>query len=543
MDRLRKVLSLFAAAALLLPAGRALARKPVFQHHRADHEGEEREHNTNRSAKPSKGTASGLTLHSRSLLDKAGKTEVEISTAPFDIGAVAPGNIKEVDIRAVDPRRRDNDDDGDDKDGKDAKDPKRVRFHKEYDHLREGGYVHWFYTGLPHAQALRIKAEARAAAHGREVEARWLDTVRYRPDLVVTMVDAPGMVPVNALVQVSATVREGMGELGAHADCVLFVDNVKADDMQGHPIWVDAAGVSTCQFTTEFKSAGAHSLTVRVQNVKPGDYDDSNNSFTRQIQVQSAATLYWDLSVQDQQSVVTNTRDSYYTSTSATPEQHFVETSNSSGQTRLFWGTIPAAVGTVSRISFTDRSGGKTLASNSFDSPKFDPIVEGSPDTGGFFDPSYPNSSVFNDFDLVTGRAATVVRYFNATTNQGYTQVSVAWSGSDATYFSKNTCAALALGCQPGDSAKLAADGTMVTLGDDYAADFEMQDGALYSAHPTMPLPVINGSTTPVVSPWTCQEGVDFHTGTLGKVCTQTSTLSYLRQGDSFFHPPATPAN
>ena len=89
MKRLHTVLSIFAAAAVLAPAGKALARKPVFHHHRADHEGEEQDHKSNRSAKPGKGTATGLTLQSRALLDKAGNTEVEISTAPFDIGASA----------------------------------------------------------------------------------------------------------------------------------------------------------------------------------------------------------------------------------------------------------------------------------------------------------------------------------------------------------------------------------------------------------------------------------------------------------------------
>jgi hypothetical protein len=538
MDRLRKVVSLFATAALLLPAGRALARKPVFHHHRADHEGEEQDHKTNRSARPGKGTGTGLTLHSRSLLDKAGKTEVEISTAPFDIGAVAPGNIKEVDIRAFDPRRRDNDGDRDDKDN-DDKDGKRFRFHKEYDNLRQGGYVHWYYTGLPHAQALRIKAEAKATAHGRDVEAKWVDYVRYRPDLGVTMVNAPGSVPVNTLVQVSATVKEGMGELGAHADCVLFVDGVKADDMEGRPIWVDAAGTSTCQFTTEFKSAGLHKITVRAQNVKPGDYDDSNNEFSQQIQVQSGATLYWDMQVQDQPSVVKTTIDSYYTSTSATPEEHVVQTSNSSSQTRIFSGTIPAAVGTVARLGFTDRSGGKTLSSLSFNSPVFTPI----PPTDPYYDPNYPNSSLFNDIDEVAGRAFTVVRYFNASTNVGLTVVSVAWFGSDMTYYSKNTCTTLALGCTPGDFTlgPGTADGTLVTLGDDYAGDFEMQDGALYDAHPVMPL-TVTGSTTPVVIDQGCTPK-DFHTATMGKVCTSVENVCYTREGRAFFQPPATPLN
>jgi len=528
MDRLRKVLSVFAAAAMLLPAGRALARKPVFNHHRADHEGEERDHKTNRCAKPGRGTGNGLTLHSRALLDKAGKTEVEISTAPFDIGAVAPGNITEVELRAFDPRRRGDDDE------KDAK-----RFRKEFDHLREGGYVHWFFPApaLAHGQALKIKAEAKASAHGRETEAKWVDHVRFRPDLVVTMVDAPGLAPVNTLVTVTGTIREANGELGAHADCVLLVDGVQVDEI-GAPIWVDAAGTTTCAFTTEFKSAGQHTLTVRAQNVKPGDYDDSNNSFTRQIQVQSAATLYWAMDVLDQPQKSTKTVDSFYTSTSATPEQHYVEVTNNSSQSRIFSGQVPAAVGTVHTLSFTDRSGGSTLGSVSFTDPAFVPMT---PDNM-FYDPAFPNSSLFNDIDANSGRAFTVIRYFNASTNQGNTQISVAWFGSDMTFFSKNTCASLALGCVPGDFTSGSTDGTVVTLGDDYAADFDMEDGASYLAHPAMPLTITSGSTTPVVDDQGCGPK-DFNTGTMGKVCTKVETLTYTKEGHASFSPPASASN
>jgi len=528
MDRLRKVLSVFAAAAMLLPAGRALARKPVFHHHRCDHEGEERDHKSNRSAKPGRGTGNGLTLHSRALLDKAGKTEVEISTAPFDIGAVAPGNITEVELRAFDPRRRGDDDD------KDAK-----RFRKEFEHLRDGGYVHWFFPApaLAHGQALKVRAEAKGSAHGRDTEARWVDYVRYRPDLVVTMVDAPGLAPVNTMVTVTGTVREGKGELGAHADCVLLVDGVQVDTI-GAPIWVDAAGATTCLFTTEFKSAGPHTITVSALNVKPGDYDDSNNSFSRQIQVQSAATMSWSMDVLDQPQKVTTTIDSYYVASSTTPDQHFVSVSDNSSQSRNFFGQVPAAVGTVHRLSFTDRSGGTTLGSVSFTEPAFVAIT---PDNF-FYNPDFPNSSLFNDLDDVNGRAFTVIRYFNASTNQGMTQISVGWFGSAMTVLSKNTCASLALGCVPGDSISGSTDGTVVTLDGDYAADFDMEDGASYVAHPAMPLTITSGSATPVLDDQGCA-AKDFGVGTMGKVCTKAETVNFTREGHASFVPPATASN
>src|SRR5438105_1634550 len=397
MEHFRHALTIFAVAALLAPARGAHAGRPVFHHHRADHEGEDQDHTRNRSAKPARASVPGLTLHSRSLLGKDGKTEVEISTALFDIGATPPGNTSQCDIRAVEPTRRGKDDDDN-----------QLTFHKRYERLGEGGYVHWKHTGLPHAQPLRIRAEARAGWRGGEVEAKWFDVVRYRPDLAVQMVDAPGLTPVNTMVQVNATVVERMDEVGAHADCVLLVDGAQVDVAPG--IWVDASGSAVCRFTTSFASGGLHTIQVVAQNVKPGDYDDSNNAFSRQIQVQNSATLYYDMAVMDQPQTQT--------------------------------------------------------------------------------------------------------------------------SASDNTFYSSNTCKSLALGCAPGDVLQGAPDGKIVTLGGDYAADFTLEDGSVYTAKPNMNLPVVSGSTTPSTTVMPCT-ATDFGTGTMGKICVQTVTTNYVRQGES----------
>src|SRR5262249_12671879 len=227
-----------------------------------------------------------------------------------------------------------------------------------------------------------------------------------------------------------------------------------------------------------------------------------------------------------------------YTSTSATPEEHFVSVSNNTSQSRRSSGQVPAAVGTVHALSFTDRSAGSTLGSVSFTDPAFVPMT---PDNM-FYDPAFPNSSLFNDIDDVNGRAFTVIRYFNASTNQGNTIISVAWFGSDMTFFSTNTCSSLALGCQPGDFTSGSKDGTVATLGDDYSADFDMEDGGSYVAHPALPLTITSGSTTPVVDDQGCT-AKDFHTGTMGKVCTKAETVTYTKEVHLSVSPPATASN
>jgi hypothetical protein len=513
MDRMRKAVSIVVAALALVPAGSAFARRPAFHHQHRDRDSDEQEFRNKRGARPVKTHVGTLTLHSRSLLGKDGKTSVEVSTAPFDVGATPAGNISDVEIWAADPNRPDERGRG-------------TAFHKQYEHLRQGGYVQWTYPGLPHGQPLRFKVKARSDSFFRDdTEAKWLDYVKYRPDLVVQNVEAPGMASLNSMVQITAAVVEQKGDLGAYADCVLLIDGAQVDIVP--PIWVAANGSAGCVFTTSFKTGGQHSITVRAQNVRPGDYDDSNNSFTRQIQiqVQSAGTLYYDLAVMDQTQSCTTTMDSYYTSTAVMADAHSVQTSNNYVQERLLSGTIPAAVGTVKRLAYSDSSGGKALSSVSFDNPSFiDVPVDDN------CDPSSTKESMFNDFDGATGRAFTVLRCFNSNTNSGTTIISVAWNAFDDTFYSVNTCNTAGMGCTPGDFTTGEIDGARVQFDGDYSASFTLDDGTVYNVTPTMALPIVAGSSAPA-STSSCT-ATDFHTGTMGKVCTQIDSLNYTRQGE-----------
>ena len=85
---------------------------------------------------------------------------------------------------------------------------------------------------------------------------------------------------------ISAVISEGNGDVGARADCVLYVDGAEADRAEG--IWVDAGGVVTCAFAHTFTAAGTHTLRVEAANVDPGDFDMANNSAAGTLQVMSA---------------------------------------------------------------------------------------------------------------------------------------------------------------------------------------------------------------------------------------------------------------
>jgi hypothetical protein len=509
MERLRKGLSIFAAAALLAPAGGALAGRPVFHHHRADHEGEENDHASDRGAKPAKSTAGDLTLRSRLLLGKDGNTQLEISTAPFDVGATPVGNISHVELRAIEPARASGDDD-DDKGDKDDKRGKEFRFRKEFEHLRDGGYFTRTFPGLPHGLNIRIEAKARGATRRDELEAKWVDVVHYRPDLVVTQINAPSSAFVKSSVDITAPVVEHMGDLGAHADCVLLIDDVQADIAPD--MWIDASGSTTCRFTATFTKDGTHKLTVAAQNVRPGDYDMSNNVLSRTISIINPIIPVYDASVTETTTVNSSSIDVYNLSTSPTPDSHTDSTMTNVSQSRSFVGTIPAALSLSQplKVSYSDQSGGRSLSSVEYPSVTLDA-------NGYYF-----------DVDAATGRQLSIMRSFDAATNTGWTEIGFLWPSSETTTFSQKTCSSTAVNCTPGDFIVNPTAVVNVPLADDYSADVVVDDGVPYSAHPSMALAPF-GSTTPT----TTSVCVLFRTATqkIGKRCLATSTATYGKSG------------
>jgi hypothetical protein len=518
MERLRKGISIFAAAALLAPAGGALAGRPAFHHHRADHEGEEADHPSDRGAKPAKSTAGDLTLRSRFLLGKDGNTQFEISTAPFDVGATPVGNISHVELRAIDPSGAagDDDDKGDsdekrsDEKRSDEKRGKEFRFHKEFEHLRDGGYFTRTFPGLPHGLNIRVEAKARGVPRRDELEAKWVDVVHYRPDLVVTQIDAPSSAFVKSTVSVTALVVEHMGDLGAHADCVLLVDGVQADIAPD--MWIDASGSTTCRFVATFTVAGMHKLTVSAQNVRPGDYDNSNNSLSRTINIINPIIPVYDASASETTTVSSNTLDVYNVSTETTPDSHQVTTMTSVSQSRSFVGTIPSALSLSQpwKVSYSDQSGGRILSSMEYPSVTLDA-------NGNYF-----------DVEAATGRQLAIMRSFDAATNTGSTHVGILLPSSETTTFSQKTCSQTAVNCTAGDYTVNPTAAVNVPLADDYSADVVVDDGVPYSAHAAFALTPF-GSTTPA----TTSVCVLFRAANLkiGKRCLSTSTATWGKSG------------
>ena len=231
---------------------------------------------------PASGSAGAATVSTRALLDKSGMTEVEVTTGTFEDPAgapPAPGALSKVQVKAFTPS-------GD------------LAFTTNYTGL-SGGSARFPFANLPHGATVQVQTLV-GEADARTDVVTLRDVVHLRPDLVAARIDAPAQAPLGAAVNLQGFIREGNGEVGARADCVLYVDGTAVDRASG--IWVDAAGIVACAMTHVFTEARSYALELRVENVRPGDFDDANNGVSSSITIASSGVDYFGLAAQSYQS-------------------------------------------------------------------------------------------------------------------------------------------------------------------------------------------------------------------------------------------------
>ena len=149
--------------------------------------------------------------------------------------------------------------------------------------LTAGGYFKTSADDLGRGRQGQVQANVSGIDPRRTDVVTVVETVKLRPDLAVVNLAAPAQAPPNSPVNITAVVQELNAEAGATADCALYVDGVKVDQVVG--LWVDTGGVVSAAFTHTFTSAGARQVEVRVENVVPGDYDAGNNSVSGSVEV------------------------------------------------------------------------------------------------------------------------------------------------------------------------------------------------------------------------------------------------------------------
>jgi hypothetical protein len=215
-------------------------------------------------AHPATGRSGSAAISTRALVGRSGRTDVEVTTGSFDDVASATGTLASVQVKAFTPAGR-------------------LAFTSNHNALNGGGAASFAYTSLPRGTPLQLQAVVRGIDGTRSDVVTVVDAVHARPDLVAIRLAGPDRAVTGQPVNFEAFIAERQGDLGARASCVLYVDGAPVDRADG--IWVDAGGTVACAMTHRFETVGAHALELRVVNVQPGDYDDSNNSVSSSIQI------------------------------------------------------------------------------------------------------------------------------------------------------------------------------------------------------------------------------------------------------------------
>ncbi len=215
-------------------------------------------------AKAATGRSGSAAIEVRALRGR-GDTTIEVTTGEIDSTVVPPGKLDKVQLKVY------------------AANGTLLVTDNYRKSLTTGGYGNFVYDWVSRGQSVQAQASVSGIDPSRTDMVTVSTPVKFRPDLKVGDLQNPATAKIHAPVGITATIREGNGDVGARANCVLRVDGVEVDRANG--IWVDAGDSVACEFTTHFDSVGAKQITVEATDVVPGDYDTSNNSVSGQVNV------------------------------------------------------------------------------------------------------------------------------------------------------------------------------------------------------------------------------------------------------------------
>lgn len=223
-----------------------------------------------KNATGAKGRAGGASLTARMLYAKNGTTELEATTGEFGSPTPPPGTIWKLQLSALDALGA-------------------TMSTTQYRDLDAGGYFRQAYTNLWPGQPFQVQAHIRTSTK-RNDTVTVTTSVQKRPDIAVAGIVSPPMAPLNLPIKMFAVVSELNGNIGARTDCVLYVNDVEAD--RASAIWVDSGDSVSCAFSPTFTTLGGNRLKVRAVSVDPGDWDEDNNVFEKDVLVSTLTPEY-----------------------------------------------------------------------------------------------------------------------------------------------------------------------------------------------------------------------------------------------------------
>lgn len=86
----------------------------------------------------------------------------------------------------------------------------------------------------------------------------------------------------------AATLRELNTDVGARAHAVLYVDGLEVD--RAADLWIAPGGTVSVAFSHRFDAPGRHAVAVRLEGVRPADWDEGNQTASGVLEVVEAST-------------------------------------------------------------------------------------------------------------------------------------------------------------------------------------------------------------------------------------------------------------
>lgn len=470
--------------------------------------------------KPATGRSGSAQVTARALLAKGGKTELEITTGELDSTNVPVGRLARTQVKILDKYGE--------------------AVLTRNDAPTTGGYVKYTYDTFVRGQPVQVQAHVTGIDATRTDVVTVTETVKLRPDLSITRVDAPARAPVDADVAIVGTLRELNADVGAHGICVLRVDGEVVDWIRD--VWVDAGGTVGCAFAHTFGKPGKHAIEVAVlpASVVPADYDTLNNAVSTSIEIDEPKPPpseevvhlnHYGSIVSYDQLKTSHVQDFWYSSpVDGAPDGHYESSSSGTQQSASMYAWGYRKLRFPVSLSFEDSSDGVPLHSERFDFSA-DTFQNTSDPKGGY------------RFERTCGHAYRGGAMYEVCVNETFTSDGTSLKVStsvarfhfsmEATYYSKYYGVIWGNPWGTFEGTYTVRFGPISTYGSNYALDVRLSDGAVTLASAS------SGPIFPVkwnyVTLYTCELDRYWWSGYIGKYCYSSSFVGEGRVGNVGF--------
>lgn len=214
---------------------------------------------------PANGTVKPFGLGATALQDKSGLTDLYLGVTSNNAGYPVPQSLQKVQLKSYKP------------DGK-------LAYTKNFQNTpAPGGRADIQLTDVTRYQPLKTQVNVKTAQTVNEEILEAQAMVLLRPDLTVEHVSAPAEVYPNTAFPVNVLIKELNGDVGATSTVRILNGATVLDSVAN--VNTAAGSNAAMALALNLATEGTYTLTVRIGDVVPGDYDTTNNEATFTVKV------------------------------------------------------------------------------------------------------------------------------------------------------------------------------------------------------------------------------------------------------------------